>query len=685
MTYYGNFKRGSVIRYKFNTFNKSFVPAAPSVALNFAVYKNSTTEFVTGVTPTSPFDGLAGFHLLTIDTSDAVYAVGEDYDVVFTAGTVDGTDLTRAKLFTFSIENRLDEVNVTKIAGQTASAAGAVTFPSTIASTTNITSASGVTLSSAGIQAIWDFLTSGILIADSIGKHIIDTLDATISSRSTYAGTDTPGTTTLLGRLTAPRASNLDFLDAASSSILSSISGLNNLSAKCNLFGAALLEVPEAGSTVYSFDLVVKDDEDKLVNLDAVPTITATNAAGTNRSANLSAVTSPGTGRYRFTYTVASTHAKESLRIEANGTVSAEVRYAIWNGSTVDYDTTSTLIAIQNNTVDIQNRIPSALVNGRIPSYVGEMAPSVITSSSIATSALNGKGDWALVTDWTATRAGYLDGVLLAHNYNVRVVAVTGAHHIASDIHELQPAVINQSHIADDTFSARVLATDAVTEVVTGVWTRDLSTFGANTSGKTLYDIGTGISTLLSRIIDGTAALITDLRTMITSTGTNLAKWTVNALSNAPSGGSGQTIIATVAVPQILANTAFATNEIVVYRGCFWSFQVKNLGDLTAYNQIWFTLRKRQNDSDTQSEIQIALDGGLLTANKANATTSSHGSLTYSGQDVTIQVNQAITRLLEPGENYNYDLKARNNADQVIMLHESDKFIIKRDVTRRIS
>lgn len=40
-------------------------------------------------------------------------------------------------------------------------------------------------------------------------------LDAAVSTRSTYAGADTAGTTTLLGRLTTTRAANLDNLDAA--------------------------------------------------------------------------------------------------------------------------------------------------------------------------------------------------------------------------------------------------------------------------------------------------------------------------------------------------------------------------------------------------------------------------------------------------------------------------------------
>lgn len=48
----------------------------------------------------------------------------------------------------------------------------------------------------------------------------LDNLDATVSSRSTYAGADTGGTTTLLARLTAGRATSLDNLDAAVSSRL---------------------------------------------------------------------------------------------------------------------------------------------------------------------------------------------------------------------------------------------------------------------------------------------------------------------------------------------------------------------------------------------------------------------------------------------------------------------------------
>jgi hypothetical protein len=205
--YIGDFEKGQVIRVKFNTFSQAILPATPSVNPTVAIYKDSATEFITGVTqPSVDFDGKAGFHELVVDTSDAVYEVGKDYDIVFTAGTVDSKDLTRTILRTFSIENRNVDANVTKIAGQTASAAAAVTFPVSIASPTNITQATGITLagvthtgaviptvtdvttktgyslSSGGVQAIWDFLTSGILTAGSLGKLLVDNLNAAVGS-----------------------------------------------------------------------------------------------------------------------------------------------------------------------------------------------------------------------------------------------------------------------------------------------------------------------------------------------------------------------------------------------------------------------------------------------------------------------------------------------------------------------
>lgn len=177
---------------------------------------------------------------------------------------------------------------------------------------------------------------------------------------STYAGGDTSGVTTLLARLTTIRAGyldNLTFLDA-------SIAALNNLSALANIFGPPLLEIPDSSSSLFMFEVVIRDQEGKLVDLDASPTITAVNPSGTDRSSNLSSVSHPGTGRYTFTYSVASTAAEESLKISVSGTVSMEARYVVWSGAVVNYDTLTTLNTVNANVSTILGRVIGTLASG---------------------------------------------------------------------------------------------------------------------------------------------------------------------------------------------------------------------------------------------------------------------------------------------------------------------------------
>lgn len=52
----------------------------------------------------------------------------------------------------------------------------------------------GYTLSSAGVQAIWDALTAALTTVNSIGKRLVDNIDATISSRLATSGYTTPPT-----------------------------------------------------------------------------------------------------------------------------------------------------------------------------------------------------------------------------------------------------------------------------------------------------------------------------------------------------------------------------------------------------------------------------------------------------------------------------------------------------------
>lgn len=83
----------------------------------------------------------------------------------------------------------------------------------------------------------------------ALGDGRLANLDVAVSSRSTYAGTDTAGITTLLGRLTAQRATNLDNLDASISGIPTSILGASAASWNtANSIGAKINAAANAGA-----------------------------------------------------------------------------------------------------------------------------------------------------------------------------------------------------------------------------------------------------------------------------------------------------------------------------------------------------------------------------------------------------------------------------------------------------
>ena len=76
-----------------------------------SVFKgNSVTQSTAGITLTEGFDGNTGSNQVLIDlSSDAFYAVGEDYTVYLSAGTLDGKSVVGRPVAYFSIENRRTE------------------------------------------------------------------------------------------------------------------------------------------------------------------------------------------------------------------------------------------------------------------------------------------------------------------------------------------------------------------------------------------------------------------------------------------------------------------------------------------------------------------------------------------------------------------------------------------------
>ena len=101
----------------------------------------------------------------------------------------------------------------------------------------------------------------------------------------------------------------------------------------------------------------------------------------------------------------------------------------------------------------------------------GHVSRVVLVDTTTTNSDMRGTDSAALASEWTATRAGYLDGMLLADNSNQRVVQVTGSKHMAADVHEFQPDVITSAATAAS-FITEVqsgLATSEALAVVDGI------------------------------------------------------------------------------------------------------------------------------------------------------------------------------------------------------------------------
>jgi len=306
--YLGDFVPGDTIDFKFTTVGTTGAPTQLAGSPVLSVYKgNNTTETTTGPTLTADFDSRTGLNHVRLATSDGFYVAAENYQVVITTGTVGGTSVVGYVVAQFSLTARsalrpttagrtltietdgMAHADVKEVAGttQTARDLGAQ-LDATVASRSSHSAAdvwtsgtrtlsafgfsvtvgtnsdkTGYALSSAGVQAIWDALTSALSTVGSVGKKLADwalgsdnkallsnnahtgavvptvtavTNDVGITQAGadkvwssaartlTSFGTliadiwaaivDSTGVTTLLSRLSATRATNLDTIPA---------------------------------------------------------------------------------------------------------------------------------------------------------------------------------------------------------------------------------------------------------------------------------------------------------------------------------------------------------------------------------------------------------------------------------------------------------------------------------------
>jgi len=124
-------------------------------------------------------------------------------------------------------------------------------------------------------------------------------------------------------------------------------------------------------------------------------------------------------------------------------------------------------------------------------------------------------------------------------------------------------------------------------------------------------------------------------------------------------------------------------SDITCTRGDSLSASLTDVGALTGYSKVYFTVKRDHDDADSVSIIQIEKTAGLKYINGAAATSSSNGSLTIGDEatgDITIALDEVETAKLSAGVYY-YDVQIVRTAGTVSTL-TSGEFTVSADVTR---
>ena len=101
----------------------------------------------------------------------------------------------------------------------------------------------------------------------------------------------------------------------------------------------------------------------------------------------------------------------------------------------------------------------------------GHLSRVTLVDTCTTNTDMRGTDNAALAASWTATRAGYLDSVLIAANANQRTVQVNGNGHVASVLHSSEPDSITVGAFAADSITESALAASAATEIATATQT----------------------------------------------------------------------------------------------------------------------------------------------------------------------------------------------------------------------
>ncbi len=307
--------------------------------------------------------------------------------------------------------------------------------------------------------------------------------------------------------------------------------------------------------------------------------------------------------------------------------------------------------------------------------------------------------------EWLVVPANVFDSIMGTDKLDVNAAELGGTsqtgNDVGADVNDIladtgTDGVIVAS-IANDAITAAAITADAITEIQNGLATPTNITAGTITTVTNLTNLPAITANWLTAAgIDATA--VTELQAGLaleaTLTAIKGAGWsteTLKAIKTAVDAIDTSGVAAAVwaaAVRTLTQSAASVTatvsgSDITCTRGDSLSASLTDVGALTGYSKIYFTVKRDHDDADSVSIIQIEKTAGLKYIDGAAAVTAANGTITITDEatgDITIALDEAETAKLDAGVYY-YDVQIVRSAGTVSTL-TSGEFTVSADVTR---
>ena len=229
--------------------------------------------------------------------------------------------------------------------------------------------------------------------------------------------------------------------------------------------------------------------------------------------------------------------------------------------------------------------------------------------------------------------------------------------------------------IATDALTAAAVKADAVTKIQSGLATPTNITAGTITTVTNLTNAPTDMAKESTLTAIKGAGWSTETLVAIKAA---LDAIDVSGMASAVWSAATRTL--TQSAASVVA--VVSGSDITATRGDTLSASLTDVGALTGYSKVYFTVKRDYADADTASIIQIEKTAGLKYLNGAVGTPA-NGSLTIDDEatgDITIALDEVETAKLDPGV-YVYDVQVVRTAGTVSTL-TAGTFEVAADVTR---